>query len=66
MRTTIEVDEKLLRDVIHVTGERRKSRAIGKALEEYLRNDRLIRLLGRQGRLDLDLDDWDEFRHLDR
>jgi Arc/MetJ family transcription regulator len=33
MRTTIDVDEKLLPDVIHVTGERRKSRAIGKALE---------------------------------
>ena len=66
MRTTLDVDPKLLNDVVAVTGEKSRSKAVTKALEEYVRNSRVERLLDLQGKLDLDLDDWYELRHADR
>ena len=46
-----------------ITGEKSKSKAVNKAVEEYLRRYYLKKLLDLQGKLDLDLDDWYEFRH---
>ena len=66
MRTTLDVDEKLLEEIVRVTGEKSKSKAINNALDEYIRHARMKRLLELQGRLDLDLDDWYEFRHTER
>ena len=37
MRTTLEIDERLLRDIVKATGEKTKSKAVAKALEEYAR-----------------------------
>ena len=65
MRTTLEIDEGLLEDVVSVTEGCSKSRAVNIALHEYLRHVRLQRLLSRQGQLDLETDDSREFRHLD-
>ena len=64
--TTLDVDEKLLNEVVKVTGENSKSKAINSALDEYLRHVRMKRLLELQGNLDLDLEDWYEFRHAER
>ena len=66
MRTTLDIDERLIDHVVQVTGEKSKSKAVSKALGEYVRNARLKRLLDLQGKLDLDLDDWYEFRHTER
>lgn len=66
MRTTIDVDRCLLDKVVEITGEASKSKAVSKALEEYVRRMRIEHLLGLLGKLDLDLDDWYEFRHLER
>jgi Arc/MetJ family transcription regulator len=66
MRTTLDLDPKLLEDVVKATGQKSKTRAVSKALEDYIRDDRLRRLLRRQGKLDLALDDWYEFRHMER
>ena len=66
MRTTLNIDEQLLRDVMRLTGENGKSNAVTKALEEYRRIMLLERLMDRRGVLDLDLDDWHEFRHMGR
>ena len=63
MRTTLDIDEKLLEDVVKISGEKSKSKAVNKAMEEYLRRHNLNKLLDLQGKLDLDLDDWYEFRH---
>ena len=57
MRTTLDLDSKLLEDVVRATGQKSKVKAVSKALEEYIRKDRLKRLLGLQGKLDLALDD---------
>ena len=66
MRTTLDIDESLIDDVVKVTREKSKSKAVSKALKDYLRNDRIKRLLALEGKLDLDLDDWYEFRHAER
>ena len=66
MRTTLDLDPKLLEDVVKATGQKSKTKAVSKALGEYMRKDRLKRLLRLQGKLDLALDDWYEFRHMER
>ena len=66
MRTTLDVDEKLLDEIVELTGETSKSKAVNKALGEYVRRMRIDHLLSLLGKLDLDLDDWYEFRHMER
>ena len=66
MRTTVDVAERLLEQVVELTGEKSKNKALNKALEEYVRRKRLEELLSMLGNLDLDLDDWYEFRHMER
>ncbi len=66
MRTTLDIDEELWEKVVDVTGEGSKSKAVSKALSAYVREVRMKRLLELQGKLDLDLDDWYEFRHAAR
>ena len=65
MRTTLDLDEKLLEQVIEATGEKSKTKAVNKAMEEYIRRIRIRHLLSLEGKLDLDLDDWYEFRHME-
>jgi Arc/MetJ family transcription regulator len=66
MRTTIDIDAGLLEEVEKIVGEKSPSRAVNRALKEFIRQDRIKRLLGSLGTWDLDLDDWYEFRHQDR
>ncbi|HWO74033.1 MAG TPA: hypothetical protein VNN21_10810 [Dehalococcoidia bacterium] len=66
MRTTIDLDPRILEGISKRTGERSLSRAINKALAEYLRQDRARRLVASLGTWNLDLDDWYEFRHQER
>ncbi len=49
-----------------ITGEASKNKAVNKALEDYVRRVRIEELLASLGKLDLDLDDWYEFRHMER
>ena len=66
MRTALDIDERLLEKVVELTGESNKSRAVNKALGEYVRRMRIEDFLSLLGKLDLDLDDWYEFRHMER
>ena len=66
MRTTLDIDEELLEKVVNTTGEGSKSKAVSKALSAYVREIRMKRLLELRGKLDLDLDDWYELRHMER
>ena len=65
MRTTLDLDKKLLEQVIEATGEKSKTKAVNKAMEEYVRAIRIKHLRSLRGKLDLDLDDWYEFRHME-
>ena len=44
MRTTLDVDPDLLDAVVETTGEHSKSKAVNKALEEYVRRKRVAEL----------------------
>lgn len=65
MRTTLDIDEMLVERAVELTGEKSKSAAVSKILEEYVRRKRIEDLLSLRGKLDLDLD-WYEFRHMER
>ena len=66
MRTTLELDERLLDEAVKLTGEKNRGRALNKALAEYIRQKRIDDLIASLGTWDLALDDWYEFRHLER
>ncbi len=66
MRTTLDIDRKLLEEATKIAGEKSVSLAVNKALEEYVKQDRRRRLVESLGTWNLDLDDWYEFRHAER
>ena len=69
IRMTIHLDEQLLADAVHLSGERSRARAVRKAIEEYVRRERgerLEKLRALSGKIDLELDDWREFRNRER
>tara|TARA_Y100000780_G_C13623527_1_gene393529 strand:- start:388 stop:573 length:186 start_codon:yes stop_codon:yes gene_type:complete len=55
----------LLGQAIEATGEKSKTKAVNKAMKKYVRQLRIGHLLTRKVKIDLNLDDWYEFRHLE-
>ena len=53
MRTTLDMDSNLLDQVVEATGERSKTRAVNKALAEYVRRRRIAELREIAGNIDL-------------
>ena len=64
MRTTVDIEEGLLEDLVKLTGEKSKSKALNRALEEYIRRKRIDELWGMAGKMDL-IDNWYELRHME-
>jgi Arc/MetJ family transcription regulator len=64
MRTTLDIDEKLIETVVALTGEKSRGKAVSKALEEYIRKKRVDELRAMAGTIDL-ADNWYEMRHMD-
>ena len=54
MRTTLDIDPKLLEDVVKVTGQRSKTKAVNTALEQYIRRAKIEDLRAMAGRILLD------------
>ena len=54
MRTTLDVDPKLLSDILELTGEKIKSKAVSKALKRYLRSKSITELRGMAGKIQID------------
>jgi Arc/MetJ family transcription regulator len=55
MRTTVELDDKLVREVMKLVGVKSKRAAIQRSLEELIRQRRRERLRAKLGKLGLDL-----------
>ena len=53
MRTTVEIDEKLLHQAMIVTGAKKKRQVIALALQEVIKQRRIQRLMHRLGRTPL-------------
>jgi len=55
MRTTLNIPDALINDLVIETGEKNKSRLMKTALEEMLRTIRRKRLISMSGNIDLDI-----------
>ena len=55
MRTTIDLDDDLVKEAMDLLGVKTKRAAIHRSLQEMIRRERRNRLKGRFGRLDLQL-----------
>lgn len=54
MRTTLDIDGKLLESVVDATGEKTKSRAVNAALKEYIRRKQVQELIDSWGTIVVD------------
>ena len=52
MRTTLDIDEKLIDDILRITGEKQKSKAVTKVLEEFRRRVAIEELRAMAGKFD--------------
>lgn len=64
MRTTLDIDEKLMDVVVALTREKNKRRAVSKALEEYVRQKRIQELRAMAGKIEL-VDNLKELEELE-
>jgi len=64
MRTTLDIDNKLLEEVAKTTGERTLSKAVSRALDEFLRRRKIERLIELAGKIDL-VDNWRELEEIE-
>ena len=64
MRTTINIKEKTVQEVMHITGAKNKSQAINEALEAYVQEKRMKKLLELKGKLNLD-ENWKALREME-
>ena len=64
MRTTINLKEKIVQEVMHITGAKNKSQAINEALEAYVQEKRVKKLLELKGKLNLD-ENWKGLREME-
>jgi len=61
MRTTINIDDNLFRDLMSATQSKSKTEAVKTAIIEYLRLKRKEKVLSMRGKLDID-NGWKDLR----
>ena len=64
MRTTLNLDEELLKELMKVTQAKTKTEAIHLAIREFLRAKKVEGLLSLEGKVHLDLD-WRELEEIE-
>ena len=64
MRTTLDIDNRLLEQVAKTTGEKTLSKAVSRALDEFLRRRKIERLIELAGKIDL-VDNWRELEEIE-
>ena len=64
MRTTLDVDQKLLDEVVALTGENNRGRAVNEALSEFVRRRKIEDLIALPGSIDYE-DNLAELRELE-
>ena len=64
MRTTLNIDEDVIGKVVKATGEKSKSKAVNKALKEYLKRKAIDELRAMSGKIDIE-DNWRELEQLE-
>ncbi len=64
MRMTVDIDKKVLEEVVALTGEKTKSKAVNKAMEWFVRRERIRELREMAGKIDIS-DNWQELEELE-
>ncbi len=64
MRTTLNIPDRLFRDLQEVTSEKSKTKAICVALEDYIKQKKLKKLLSLKGKLPLE-NNWKELEDIE-
>ncbi|MBA2692918.1 MAG: type II toxin-antitoxin system VapB family antitoxin [Rubrobacter sp.] len=64
MRTTLDINEKLLKDAVELSEEKTKTAAVEAVLREYVRLRRKEMLLGLRGKIQIE-DNWRELRQME-
>lgn len=64
MRTTLTIDDDLIQEVSKATGKKTPLEAIRAALQAYVRQEKLKKVLALRGKVDIE-DNWRELRKLD-
>ncbi|MBM4334093.1 MAG: DUF2191 domain-containing protein [Deltaproteobacteria bacterium] len=64
MRATFNLPDPLIQDLLRVTGEKKKTKAICLAIEDFIRRKRKEKLLSLSGKINIDLD-WKKLEELE-
>ncbi len=64
MRTTLTIDDDLMNQVMQVTGESSPAKALRQAMQDYVQQARLKKLLALRGQVAIE-DTWRDLRQLD-
>lgn len=59
MRTTLNINDPLLKKLLAITHEKSKTRAITIAIEDYIRRNHIEKILSYQGNLDIE-NNWQQ------
>lgn len=64
MRTTLDIDEKILSEVAKITRQKNKSKAVSKALEDYIREIKIGQLKELSGKVRI-IENWGKLREME-
>ena len=64
MRTTLNIKEEVINQVLNLTGAKSKSQAVTQVLEAYVRDKQTQKLLELRGKLHLE-DNWAQLREME-
>lgn len=64
MRATLNLPDALVQRLLRVTGEKKKTKAICLAIEDYIRRNRREKLLSLSGKVQFDLG-WEEMEEIE-
>ena len=64
MRTTINIKDEVIKQVIEYTGAKNMSQAVNEVLETFVREKRKQKLIGLKGKLQLE-DNWQKLREME-
>lgn len=65
MRTSLNIDDAILHEVMKITGKENRSEAIRIALAFYLKQQRKNKILALRGNVDIE-DNWQQLRELEK
>ncbi|ODS33249.1 MAG: transcription regulator of the Arc/MetJ class [Candidatus Scalindua rubra] len=59
MRTTLDIDDFLVKKLLEVTHEKSKTKAITIAIKDYIKKKRIKKIISYQGKLDME-NNWQQ------